>query len=177
LRRISWKKLALLVAMSIFGLWASLMVVIIFYTLHDSLPLCVEPQKIFGITIDCATVLESKYSSVFGAPLELLAVVYFVINLALIYLVSFASDALSRTSLRVLFVWRFIGLAIVPYLVSLEVFVLKAICIYCTMMHVAIIVDFCIITYFLFIKKGVISSPGLIAAASEGGPRGVTPKS
>ena len=177
MRRISWKKLALLVAMSIFGLWASLMVVIIFYTLHEGLPYCVVPTKVFGITIDCATVLESKYSSVFGAPLELLAVVYFIINLALIYLVSFASDALSRISLRILFVWRFIGLAIVPYLVSLEVLVLKAICLYCTAMHVAIVVDFCIITYFLFIKKGVISSPSVVAAVEPGGPPGGTPKS
>jgi uncharacterized membrane protein len=167
LRRISWAKLALLVAMSIFGLWASLMVVIIFYTLHQGLPYCIEPTKIFGVTIDCATVLESKYSTVFGVPLELLAVVYFVINLVLIYLVSFASDIVSSRSLRILFVWRFIGLAIVPYLVSLELFVLKAICIYCTMMHIAIIVDFCIITYFLFIKKGVIATPGVEVEPTE----------
>jgi len=167
-RRISWTKLAILVAMSIFGLWAALMVVIIFYTLHQGLPYCVVPVKIFGVTVDCATVLESKYSSVFGVPLELLAVIYFVINLVLIYLVSFASDIVSARSLRILFVWRFIGLAIVPYLVSLELFVVKAICLYCTAMHAAIIVDFCIITYFLFFKKGVISSPGLQVDAAEG---------
>jgi len=65
----------------------------------------------------------------------------------------------------------------VPYLVSLEVFVLKAICIYCTMMHVAIIVDFCIITYFLFIKKGVISSSSVVAAIGQGSPPGLAPKS
>jgi uncharacterized membrane protein len=142
LRRISWTKLALLVAMSIFGLWASLMVVIVFYTLHQGLLYCVVPTKIFGVTVDCATVLESKYSNVFGVPLEFLAVIYFMINLVLIYLVSFSSDTVSNRSLRILFVWRFIGLTIV--------------------------VDFCIITYFLFYKKGVIATPGVLAQSSEG---------
>ncbi len=44
------------------------------------------------------------------------------------------------------------GIIIVPYLVTIEFVVLKAICIYCTIMHFAILIDFAIVTYFLFWK-------------------------
>ena len=90
---------------------------------------------------------------VFGVPLELFAVAYFVINLLLVYFIAFGSARLFRTSLKILFGWRFLGLVIVPYLVFLELSVIKAICTYCTMMHVAIIADFAIISYLLFYKR------------------------
>lgn len=45
------------------------------------------------------------------------------------------------------------GIIIVPYLVFVELFLVRAICIYCTMMHVAIVADFIIISYLLFYKK------------------------
>jgi hypothetical protein len=44
---------------------------------------------------------------------------------------------------------------IVPYLVFIELFILHALCIYCTMMHVAIVADFIIISYLLFYKGGI----------------------
>jgi uncharacterized membrane protein len=151
--RIGPLKLLLLVAMSVFGLWASSMVVIVYNTLRQSLPFC-PLQQGPGIALNCYAVLGSKYSQIFGIPLELFAVAYFIINLALVYFIAFGSARLFRTSLNTLFVWRFLGLAIVPYLVFVEFFLVKAICTYCTIMHVAIIADFVIITYFLFYKKG-----------------------
>jgi uncharacterized membrane protein len=90
---------------------------------------------------------------VFGIPLELFAVAYFVINLLLVYFIAFGNDRLFRSSLNALFGWRFLGIAIVPYLVFVELFLVKAICVYCTIMHVAIIADFLIISYLLFYKK------------------------
>ena len=95
----------------------------------------------------------SKYSVVFGVPLELFAVVYFIINLTLVYLIAFASEKVFRLSLRSLFAWRFLGLLMVPYLLFVELFLLRAICLYCTIMHIAIVLDFIIISYFLFYKK------------------------
>jgi len=154
-RRVGTKKLALLVAMSIFGLWASTMVLVVYYTLGQQLPACKLPTPGAPITVDCQAVLSSPYSSIFGVPLELLAVFYFIINLAFIYMISFGPDRLFRTSFRSLFIWRFVGLAMVPYLLFIELGILKAICIYCTMMHIAIIVDFGIISYLLFYKKGI----------------------
>jgi uncharacterized membrane protein len=153
--RISKLKLVLLMAMSLFGLWASGMVVFVYYTTgsYAHLPFCSSSQSSGPLAVDCAKVLGSTYSRVFGVPLELFAVVYFVINLVLVYLVAFGGDSVFRRSLTVLFGWRFIGLIIVPYLVAVELFILQAICIYCTIMHVAIVLDFIIISYFLFYKK------------------------
>jgi uncharacterized membrane protein len=154
--RISWFKLLLLVAMSVFGLWASSMVLIVYNTLRQRLPLCPLPQgsgQGSGIVVNCEAVLDSTYSKVFGIPLELFAVGYFIVNLLLVYFIAFGSARVFRTSLTILYGWRFLGLVIVPYLVFLELSVIKAICTYCTMMHVAIIADFAVISYLLFYKK------------------------
>lgn len=162
--RISWPKLLILAAMSAFGLWASSMVMVVYYTLKQSLPFC-PLQQGPGIVVNCNAVLDSRYSIVFGIPLELFAVAYFVINIVLVYLISFGSHRLFRTSLNILFGWRFLGIAIVPYLVFVELFLVKAICVYCTVMHVAIIADFLIISYLLFYKKH--SAIGLIETATS----------
>lgn len=157
--RISRLKLLLLMGMSAFGLWASGMILVIFYFLKESLPFYSSASGP-GISLDCNAVLSSSYSQVFGVPLEVLAVGYFVVNLALVYLIAFGREGLFRASLDVLFVWRFIGLLIVPYLVFVELFLLRAICIYCTVMHVAIVADFLIITYLLFLREGGLFGAG-----------------
>lgn len=151
-RRVSWPKLLLLVAMSLFGLWASSEVLIVYYTLKQSLPFC-PLQQGPGIALNCYAVLSSRYSQIFGIPLELLAVGYFIVNLLLVYLIAFGTDRLFKASLKTLFGWRFLGIIIVPYLVFVELVLIRAICIYCTVMHVAIIADFVIISYLLFYKK------------------------
>jgi len=146
--RITKLKLFVLVVMSLFGLGAALEVLISYYYLNQSLPFC-QP----GTFYDCSRVLGSSYSQIFGIPLELFAVAYFVVNLALVYLIAFGGENIFRRALGVLFVWRFLGLMIVPYLVVVELFIIHAICIYCTMMHVAIVSDFIIISYLLFFGK------------------------
>lgn len=151
-RRVSWSKLLLLVVMSLFGLWASSEVLIVYYTLNEALPFC-PLSRGPGIALNCYAVLSSRYSEVFGIPLELLAVGYFIMNLLLVYFIAFGSDRLSKASLKTLFGWRFIGIIIVPYLVFVELYLVRAICIYCTVMHVAIIADFIIISYLLFYQK------------------------
>ena len=151
-RRVSWPKLLLLVVMSLFGLWASSEVLIVYYTLKQTLPFC-PLQQGPGIALNCYAVLSSRYSQVFGIPLELLAVAYFIVNLLLVYFIAFGTDRLSRIALNTLFGWRFLGIIIVPYLVFVELVLIRAICIYCTIMHVAIIADFVIISYLLFYKK------------------------
>jgi uncharacterized membrane protein len=150
--RVSWPKLLLLVAMSLFGLWASSEVLIVYYTLKQSLPFC-PLQQGPGIALNCYAVLSSRYSQIFGIPLELLAVGYFIVNLLLVYLIAFGTDRLFKASLKTLFGWRFLGIIIVPYLVFVELVLIRAICIYCTIMHVAIIADFVIISYLLFYKR------------------------
>jgi uncharacterized membrane protein len=130
------------------------MVVIVYNTLRQPLPFC-PLQEGPGIAVNCGAVLGSKYSQIFGIPLELFAVAYFILNLLLVYFIAFGTDRLSKASLNILFGWRFLGIAIVPYLVFVELVLIKAICVYCTIMHVAIIADFIIISYLLFYKKGM----------------------
>ena len=150
--RVSKFKLIALVVMSVFGLWASSSVLIIFYTLGQQLPIC-PAGTFFGLHFDCSAVLTSPYSVAFGIPLEILALAYFAVNLGMVYLIAFGSDRISKISLQALFGWRFIGVSMVPYLVFVELFVIHAICVYCTIMHVAIIVDFVVISYLLFFGK------------------------
>jgi uncharacterized membrane protein len=136
--------------MSGFGLWASSMVLIIYQELHQQLPACSANSTFFRI--DCNAVLSSPYSQIFGIPLEVFAIVYFIANLGLILLVSFGNEWIYPKALKILFGWRFLGLIIVPYLLTVELLIIKAICLYCTVMHVSILVDFVIISYLLFYK-------------------------
>ncbi len=150
--RISRLKLLVLVAMSAFGLWASGTVLMIFYSLHQQLPFC-PTGSFYGLHFDCGAVLSSPYSKILGVPLELLAMGYFLVNLGLVYFVAFGSERVSDATLEILFGWRFIGIILVPYLMFVEFFIIHAICVYCTMMHVAIIADFVVISYLLFFGK------------------------
>lgn len=146
--------------MSIIGLWASSTVLVIYNTLYEQLPACTLPgQWTGGLEINCGKVLSSPYSSVFGVPLEVFGVGYFIVNLALIYLIGFGTERIYGTAFKTLFAWRFIGLALVPYLVTVEFFVVKAICLYCTIMHISIIVDFAVISYFLFYRRNLRGFP------------------
>lgn len=145
--RVSRTKFAILVAMSIVGVLASTYVLIIFNALRQLPYGC--PSKPTG-WINCQAVLESKYGQFMGVPLELFAVAYFVVSLFLIYLVVFGKDTWFRYSLSVLFFWRFLGVPLVFYLIGIEVFMIHAICLYCSIMHAAILIDFCIISYFLY---------------------------
>jgi uncharacterized membrane protein len=153
--RISRLKFVALIVMSIVGITASSMVFYIYDTLHQQLPYCVSSQTIFGVKIDCNTVLSSSYNNVFGINLDLLAITYFLVNMGLVFAVSFGGDKLFRRAFRTLFAWRFLGLIIVPYLITIEFVVLKAICVYCTVMHISILIDFVIVTYLLYWKDDV----------------------
>lgn len=162
--RVSRAKFVVLIAMSVIGLFAALETLFTYYLFRQTLPFCTA-GSIWGIALDCNQVLGSKYSQIFGIPLELFAVAYFIINLALVYLVTFGSNRVFGASLSVLFGWRFVGLMIVPYLAFIEFIVLRAVCIYCTIMHAAIIADFIVISYFLFFRKNslwdAVDQPGL----------------
>lgn len=150
-------------AMSVFGLWASSTVLVIFYALKDSLPLCPNASywTPFGyIHLDCGAVLSSKYSTFYGVPLEVFALFYFAVNIGLVYVIGFGPERAYRICLNILFGWRFIGIIIVPYLVFIEFFVLHAICLYCSIMHIAIVTDFIIISYLLFFKEDSLEEQG-----------------
>ena len=166
--RISKLKFIVLIAMSAVGFVASAYVLIDFYALNQNI-YC-PSGSIFGIRLDCGAVLRSPYSDIFGIPLELLASLYFMINMALVYVIAFGSERTFRLSLQALFIWRFIGVAIVPYLVFVELFLLHAICIYCTLMHIAILTDFVVISYILFFGENSLWAMGFDDAHELNGP-------
>lgn len=150
--RISRGKFVLLIIMSLIGMTASGFVYYVYEIAHHSPPFCTSSYHLGPVAINCIAVLSSQYNNFHGINLDLLAIVYFFVNIALVFAIAFGSESVFRRSFDILFVWRFIGLLIVPYLMTIEFVVLKAICLYCTIMHVAILVDFAIVTYFLFWK-------------------------
>ncbi len=148
----------ILTIMSLIGLASSLTVIYEFSILGKLPPLCTLQGNptFFGAKVNCAIVLSSQYSTFYGISLEALAAVWFIVNLALIATMIFANRDISKKLFNLLFAWRFLGLAIVPYLIYLEFFVVHAICTYCTIMHAAIIIDFAIITYMVFSENSKI---------------------
>ena len=151
---ISKARFAVLIVMSIVGMASSFMVLYTWYLLRRPLPICTAPASLVpssGITINCAAVLSSPYSEVEGVPLDALAAAWFIVNAALVTWYSVSSRASSI--LKAIMGWRFIGIAIVPYLIYIELAVVRAICLYCTIMHAAIIVDFILVTVLLGKKQ------------------------
>ena len=141
---------ALLLAFSAAGLASSLLVLYEYYTLHRPPPLCEIPRDQGPIQLNCELVLSSPYSRVGPFSLDALAAAWFIVNISLALIVVYAPLGVARASARALFGWRFVGLAIVPYLVYVELFVIRAICIYCTIMHAMIIADFIVVSVMLF---------------------------
>lgn len=139
----------LLIAFSIGGLISSALVLYMWYVLETAPPGCYLPSRILpGVTIDCVKVLTSPYSHVGPIPLDGLAAAWFAANIVMVAAYFYANN---RGLLKALFYWRLVGLAILPYLLYVEFAVLEALCLYCTMMHIFIIIDFVLIT--LFIKR------------------------
>jgi uncharacterized membrane protein len=155
----SW--LALMLAFSATGLFASSVVIYTYYYLHELPPLCTSFKSPFpGVTIDCERVLSSKYSDIGGVPLDLLAAIWFVINIAFVITYDIGPGRVARFAINALFYWRFLGIVVVPYLIYVETYLLHALCIYCTIMHAMIIIDFTVITLYLVrLRRGVVTKP------------------
>lgn len=153
--RLTGTWLVLMLAFSLIGLFASSIVIYTYYYLRKLPPLCTSFKSPFpGITIDCERVLSSRYSDINGVPLDLLAAIWFIINIILVITYDLGQSSIATLSINVLFYWRFLGIAMVPYLIFVETYLLHALCIYCTVMHVMIIIDFAIITtYFIKVKN------------------------
>lgn len=97
----------------------------IYLTYVSALPYC--PPELSG----CDVVIASEYSKFFGVPVALLGAAWFAVVIAL----SIASY-ISERCRKPLLAWCIIGVLGVLYLVWVEVFILHAICLYCTIAHV-----------------------------------------
>ena len=109
-------------AMSVIGIVISAYLTLIRYT---STPVACPDTGI----INCGTVLSSQYSTIFGVPNAVLGIVFFAIEIIFVY------KYFGREQMLLL---NGVGLAFVLYFISTE-YVLKAICIYCTAVHLCVI--------------------------------------
>jgi uncharacterized membrane protein len=82
-----------------------------------------------GTFLNCAGVLTSPYSKFLGIPVSLPAAIWF--------LVMGWNNSLRAPSYSLAVLLSALGLAAIAYFISLELFVLRAICTYCTLGHIS----------------------------------------
>lgn len=94
-------------------------------------------------TINCEKVTTSPQSMIFGVPVAVLGLLYFVpmlvLSLPVIYQRIDKRIAVLRLVLSV------IGMGFVLYLVYAELFIIHAICIWCSSVHVLTFIIFCLV--------------------------------
>jgi len=83
--------------------------------------------------IDCAKVTSSAESMIFGVPVALYGAIFFVFMVAINLPVSWRSTSMWLARLRV--AAAIAGMGMVLYLISMEAFVIHAICIWCSAVH------------------------------------------
>lgn len=89
-------------------------------------------------TVNCAKVTESQWSSFLGIPVAYLGVLFFVSMVALTLPQVYRRSTRAVDLVRV--VWCGLGLVFALYLVFAELYHIKAICLWCTGVHVVTLV-------------------------------------
>jgi uncharacterized membrane protein len=111
-----------------------------------------------GGFVNCAKVTTSPQSEIFGIPVAVLGLVYFLPMLALNVPAAWRSVDrrvhLARLALAV------VGIGMVLYLVSAELFVIGNLCLWCTSVHV--------VTFLLFVVV-VTSTPAVLDTLAMAG--------
>ena len=85
--------------------------------------------------ISCTQVIYSSYSSFMGVKLSLWATAFFSLSLVLI-----AVYTISKVELAAKILWGLLvaAIPIIAILINIELFIIRALCIYCTIMQVSI---------------------------------------
>lgn len=86
--------------------------------------------------ISCTQVIYSSYSSFMGISLSIWAALYFTITIlvAAVYLVT-----KNQRAMKIYWGASIAALPIIAILIYIEIFVIGALCLYCTIMHISII--------------------------------------
>ena len=141
-----WQPIATLL-LCIFGLGVSIYLTITHFDKHALV--CVS-----NATINCEKVTTSPQSEVFGIPVAMLGLFFFVPMIALCLPPSWRSADrrihLARLALSMT------GVGMILYLIIAELFIIKAICLWCSSVH--------LITFILFVII-VTASPLVLAPA------------
>jgi uncharacterized membrane protein len=133
------KRLFLLTVFSIIGI---IIFIYLEYTvlISKSLPyFC----SINNTLIDCEKVLNSPYSKLFGIPLGIYAIAYFIIDLFLVLL-------LYKKRLKIIYnlLYRLIGIIFVIFSLYTMFFLINSICVYCLIADGILIINLGIILYY-----------------------------
>jgi uncharacterized membrane protein len=95
--------------------------------------------------VNCQKVTTSAQSAVFGIPVAVLGLVFFVVMLPLCLPVAWRSARREVVWGRIGF--GLVGVGFVVYLVYTELFTLNAICLWCTAVHVITVALFAVIAF------------------------------
>ena len=140
-----WQPITTLL-LSLFGFGVSIYLTITHFSPHALV--CVSNS-----TFNCEKVTTSPQSEVFGIPVAMLGLFYFVPMFALCSPMAWRSTDrrihLARLALSI------VGVGMILYLIIAELFIIKAICLWCSSVH--------LVTFILFIIV-VTSSPVVLAA-------------
>ena len=143
-----WQPIATLL-LSFFGLGVSIYLTITHF--HPAALVCTS-----NATINCEKVTTSPQSEVFGIPVAMLGLAYFVPMIALCLPAAWRSTDhrihQARLALSV------VGVGMIIYLLIAELFLIKAICLWCSSVH--------LITFILFII--IATSTPLVLAPGYG---------
>ncbi len=154
-----WQPIVTLL-LSIYGLGASTYLTITHF--QPKALACVQ-----SATFNCEKVTQSPQSEIFGIPVAILGLVFFVPMLLL------CLPAAWRSADRRIHLARLVlsvtGVGMILYLISAELFVIKAICLWCSSVHVATFLLFVVIAT----ASPVVLSPGYGAGDAVGDATGL----
>jgi uncharacterized membrane protein len=130
-----WQPIVTLL-LSVFGLGVSIYLTITHFSPHALV--CVSNG-----TFNCEKVTTSPQSEVFGIPVAMLGLFYFVPMIALCLPAAWRS-ADRRIHLARL-ILSIVGVGMILYLIIAELFIIKAICLWCSSVHIVTFILFVII--------------------------------
>lgn len=125
-----------MIILSLVGLAISIYLTLYHY--FPSVPLVCQTSSL----INCANVLNSQYAFIFGFPVALYGIIFFMVELFFLF---------AQKKGITLFVWNIIGLGFVFYFLYSE-YEVGSICEYCTMVHI-IVIALLISSLYLFLKE------------------------
>ncbi len=107
------------------------------------------------LLIDCGAVLHSQYSIVFGIPLALFGLGYYLVLLTLVFL---SLQTKKKLYLRLLLPFSLAGLGTSIALLYLQLFIIKSICLYCTASGLINLIVFLLI-FFTSLRRVEFTKP------------------
>lgn len=97
---------------------------------------CTTPflESIFGIPVDCGQVTSSAYSTVFGLPISLFGLIFYLAFFAILLFdrkVQTIAETKNYSIYHIFLALSFAGFLVSTFLLFLQVAVLQLICLYC----------------------------------------------